>query len=346
MWKRTNSSKRWLGVRRFCCVVALVAGSLGCAGGFGGGVDVPSDLADLIGDDDGARAAYRQALEHKKLPDATGPDEPDKDLPSFSKLLSRGDRLRDSGNSDDAFWAYLAALRKDPQSPLPLERVGFMELWDDPEQAERIFEELAASHPGLVVANQGLGMAQLALAKPEAARRSFARALEIDPKSADAMAGLGLAYYGVGEHEKARASYFAALEIEPRNADTLNNLGLSYLNSKAYEAAAEAFGSALRLRPDRAEFRNNLGMAYGRLQEYEESCAEFLRGGTRAAAENNQGYVYFLNGRYDQAIGHYERALTMGGEHKLTVVRNLIDAQDARDAIALGDWPEGDPEVR
>ena len=36
----------------------------------------------------------------------------------------------------------------------------------------------------------------------------------------------------------------------------------------------------------------------------------------------------------------------MGGEHKLTVVRNLIDAQDARDAIALRDWPEGDPEVQ
>jgi len=33
-------------------------------------------------------------------------------------------------------------------------------------------------------------------------------------------------------------------------------------------------------------------------------------------------------------------------EHKLTVVRNLIDAQDARDAIALRDWPEGDPEVQ
>ncbi len=301
----------------------------------------------MLGEDDGARAAYAEALQQERFRRTIGADEPEKNLPSFFELVSRGDRLRDAGDSAEAFWAYLGALKKNPESPVPLERVGFMELSSkDPEQAERIFEELVASHPRLYAGHQGLGLARLALGKPEGAGRAFARALEIEPRDVDALAGMGLAHDAMGEHEKARASYFTALDIEPRNADALNDLGLSYLSSKAYEAAAGAFERALRLRPDRAEFHNNLGLALGRLQRYEGAWREFLRGSTEAAAENNQGYVYFLNGHYEEAIGHYERALALDGEHKLTTVRNLIDAQDARDAIALRDWSEGDPEVR
>ncbi len=62
----------------------------------------------------------------------------------------------------------------------------------------------------------------------------------------------------------------------------------------------------------------------------------FRSAGSAQAAENNLGYVYYMNGLLDDAVAHYELALHAEGDDKLKILRNLNAALDARRA-AEGD---------
>ena len=58
----------------------------------------------------------------------------------------------------------------------------------------------------------------------------------------------------------------------------------------------------------------------------------FRSAGSEQAAENNLGYVYYMNGLLDDAIAHYELALQAQGDGQLKILRNLTAALDAKRA--------------
>jgi len=58
----------------------------------------------------------------------------------------------------------------------------------------------------------------------------------------------------------------------------------------------------------------------------------FRAAGSEQAAENNLGYVYYMNGLLDDAVVHYELALQAKGDDKLMIMRNLNAALDAKQA--------------
>jgi Flp pilus assembly protein TadD len=58
----------------------------------------------------------------------------------------------------------------------------------------------------------------------------------------------------------------------------------------------------------------------------------FRSAGSEQAAENNLGYVYYMNGLLDDAITHYELSLQAQGDDQLKVMRNLNAALDAKHA--------------
>ena len=55
----------------------------------------------------------------------------------------------------------------------------------------------------------------------------------------------------------------------------------------------------------------------------------FQRAGSEQVARSNLGYVCFLNGDYERAVAEYKRALLVGGEQRLLVLRNLLAARRA-----------------
>jgi Flp pilus assembly protein TadD len=279
-------------------------------------------------------ASLRRAVEKRHAqydPGARGLLERSPEVPSsLVHLLRRGDRLRDRGQTADAVWSYLQAMKLDPSASAPGERIGYLELRDDTGRAEVIFEDLTGSYPTSVSAHEGLGLARLASGKLDGAKISFEHALEINPRAVNAVGGLALVHDAFGEHQTAQTLYLLALVIDPYETNVLNHLGLSYMVSDDYDAAVDAYQRALRLVPENSMLHNNLGFALGRLGRYWEARTEFLKAGSEAAASNNLGYVYYLNGRYPQAIRHYEIALADGGEEdRLTIVQNIMDAQDA-----------------
>jgi Flp pilus assembly protein TadD len=98
-----------------------------------------------------------------------------------------------------------------------------------------------------------------------------------------------------------------------------------------FAEAESALRRATELAPKQRSGWNNLGIALGRQEHSNQALVAFREGRNEQGARNNLGYVYFLNGRFDEAIDEYEAALLEGGRATPMVVENLDRALEARD---------------
>ena len=248
---------------------------------------------------------------------------------TVKERLRKGDVLRRDGAYAAAMWTYLKAHEVDPKDPEPTARMASLHLLVEPDLAETIFRELTESHPESGAAHTGLGLALIARHDWLDAREVLTRAIRINSRSAVAHSALGVVLDRLGEHTAAREAYTRATTLQPRYYEALNNLGVSYLATEEFAAAAKALRRAsLQQDGDPAVF-NNLGLALGRMERYGAAFDAFQRAGSEQAARSNLGYVCFLNGDYERAVAEYERALLVGGDQKLLVLRNLLAAQRA-----------------
>jgi Flp pilus assembly protein TadD len=256
-------------------------------------------------------------------------EEPEREPLSFEQELAQADQLRDSGQLPEAVWRYLRALRLDPASPIPQQRIAYLHLDRDVARGEEIFRQLVEKYPAMPEARVGLGLAEFAGGKYADARASLDFALELDPESAIAMTALGVMDDGLGSHALARGHYERARRLAPMRYEIPNNMGMSFLMSGKFEEAVQAFRSAIFLNPKDPVVHNNLGFALGRMGEYEIAIESFSRFGAEADALNNTGYTCFLNGDYSLAIQYYEHALRKNPTDRKRVLLNLRAAEDA-----------------
>ncbi len=272
-------------------------------------------------------AALQQPAVHEAVP--------------IADYLRRGDHFRDSGDVSKAYAAYTRAHLTDSDDPEPLRRIAFLALRDAPEEAERLFRELAEETPESAVLHTGLGMARLAQDDVYGAVAALQTAVALDPGSTAALSTLGVAYDRLGRHEDAHETLRAALERSPDDVHTLNNLGVSYLLSGDNERAAEALQDAVALGYDDPAVHNNLGLALGLLGRNDDSFKTFRASGSVGDAYNNLGYVFFLRGDYNAAIRSYEKALLSDDTDMRRVIRNISRAESSRDRARQAPPPEG-----
>jgi len=316
---RVRSSRGWGGMRRFIQVGAWLGLSLvatGCAW-------LPWSKPDPF-------ESYRDAQDARREADEAALRE--RAGRTIEERIETADSLRASGRMDRAVWAYLEAYRRDPLNPLPLERLGFMQLAPDPPRAQITFEELVEEEPERATAHAGLGLALYAQGKLEPARVSLERAAELDPESPLALSGLAAVYDLQGRAEEANAARGALAALHPRDPRILNNIGVSRMLQGDYAGAEEALRRSVQIDPRNPTSWNNLGLALGYQDQYEEALDAFREGGDEQSAQNNVGYLLYRAGRYDEAIDAYEAALLADGNQKARVLQNLQAALDARDA--------------
>lgn len=245
--------------------------------------------------------------------------------------ISLADQLRRSGRVDKAALAYLSAYERDPENPVPQERIGFLQLTRQPVAAEKIFRDLLKDVPNRASAHAGLGLAQYAQGDLKGARKALQRAVELEPDDILALNTLAVVHDLEGQHQQAQDYYQQMLALNPDDAGVANNLGVSLMLLGKFAEAEAALRHAVDISPKHRAGWNNLGLALGRQELYEEAIVAFRKGSDKQGAHNNLGYVYYLNGRYDEAIAEYEAALLEGGPATPTIVKNLDQAVEARD---------------
>ena len=166
------------------------------------------------------------------------------------------------------------------------------------------------------------------------------RATELNPKLADAHRWLGSALLSLGHFEEALASISVAVQLEPDDAGAHQSLARAYWVGRGdIDAGIAELERALAINPDLGYAHLQLGLLYALLGNYvkaERSCRvavdlqeRFLSGkeGLQiVGAHTRLGYVYYLQGRYPEAIKLYEHevAALAASEHALRE-RSLIE---------------------
>ena len=166
------------------------------------------------------------------------------------------------------------------------------------------------------------------------------RAIQLNPKLADAHRWLGSALLSLGRFDEAINAITESARLEPDDAGVHLSLARAYWIGRGdIDAGITELEQALSINPDLGYAHLQLGLLYalrGNYVKAERSCLvavdlqeRFLSGkeGLQiVGAYTRFGYVYYLQGRYREAIQSYERGLVAlaASDHALKE-RNLIE---------------------
>jgi Flp pilus assembly protein TadD len=258
-----------------------------------------------------AQTANKKSLGHERVP------------VTFDATMEAGDQLQSGGETARALWTYLQALDLEPDAIEPRTRIGLLHLKDDPDRAAAVFSEVLERVPDSGAAHFGLGLAFVARGDHDEAFRELLRADELLPDTAMILAARGSLDEQMGKRESALILLRQAYDLNPTDRDILNNLGVTLLLDDQIAESTRLLERATLLYPDDTVLQNNLGLAYGLADDYERAFRAFSKSGDERSARNNLGYVYFLNGRLDEALAAYETALLAEGSDPMIVLRNI-----------------------
>jgi Tfp pilus assembly protein PilF len=275
-------------------------------------------------------AEYRQYMAERAAAEVAEPEE--KDGPSFEEKLAAAQRSHRAGDAEQAMRLYFEAFRLDPADSRSHEGIAYLQLARQPDQAEEVFQKVIEADPNSIMAHVGSALAKLAQGETEEAAVHLETALALDPSSPDAHGAYALVLGEMELYEDAQEHARLAAELAPKNSAIVNNYGIANLRTGDPVLAEKAFRDAIALEPRDPAYRNNLGIALGRQRRYADAMSAFRSAGSEQAAENNLGYVYYMNGLLDDAVAHYELALQVQGDDKLKILRNLNAALDAKQA--------------
>ena len=161
--------------------------------------------------------------------------------PSASATAKELERIGDALQADkdylDGIDYYAAALAKDPQNAILINKIGISEL-----ELHRYRE----------------------------AKKSFERAIRMNKSYANAYANLGVVSYQESSYRKSIRYYDKAIELDGDEAVFYNNRAASLFAKKEFEKASEDYAKALQLDPDIFERTGRGGGVQARLPSPED----------------------------------------------------------------------------
>lgn len=249
---------------------------------------------------------------------------------SADEYAKRGDQFLRNNDTGSAFINYAKALEEDPDNTRLLFTQALLLLEKDLYSAASLkFKRILEIDPENAPAFEGIGRCCFGLNKPDEAQAAFARAVKINPGLWKSHSYLGL----LAGHRKAFtasiAHYRQALALKPDNIDLVNNLAVSYYLAGDYDQAVDLLTKAVQKKGADKRILNNLALSYCRIGEYDKALSAFLGTTDEAAAYNNIGYEYLLNGRYEDAVAAFEKALFINPIFYEKAYNNLQVTQEA-----------------
>ncbi len=201
---------------------------------------------------------------------------------------------------------------------------------DSIERAISAFEDATQHDPRYAIAWAALGGAYglkgSFLSIPDLMRKGIEmerRALALDPTLAEAHMWLGSGLLNLGQIDEAIAEIKEAIRLEPENGQAYQALGRALWVGKGdFDNAIPPFRRAIALNPEAGYSYLQLALLLAWDGKYEEAETvsrravelqdQYISGnaGLQVVGANARlGYVYYLQGRYDDAIREYERGL-------------------------------------
>ena len=236
--------------------------------------------------------------------------------------------LRRNSTIDSAFPPLERAVAADPDSPLTHAAMAEAYWWKyqvtndrawiaRSEAALRRAEQRNPDLPevlvisGLLLANTG---------RLEQAQTSYLRAIEIEPLKGDAYRRLGMVYQTGNDDARALAALRRAIEVEPANHRNHQAMGAYYTRRAEFREALTHFARTAELEPLEPAAHFGLGTAFaalGRFAEAEKATRTALDLGETPAALTNLGVYLAYQGRDQEGLLYFNRALRWWPEYHL-----------------------------
>lgn len=136
-------------------------------------------------------------------------------------------------------------------------------------------------------------------------------ATQLGPGLVEANNLLGIAYDRVGQHKLAAEAYNRALTVSPKDPSVVANLGYSLYLADDYAGALKRLKQAAKLAPGQPVIYNNLGVVTARVGKYDEAYKYFVIASNDYDAHLKLASILEDHGRDRDAVKHYEAALAM-----------------------------------
>lgn len=136
-------------------------------------------------------------------------------------------------------------------------------------------------------------------------------AATVGPGLVEANNLLGLAYDRIGWHRQAIEAYERALTVAPKDPVLLANLGYSLYLADDYHAALKRLKQSARLAPGVSVVHNNIGIVEARLGKYDNAFKSFTLASNSYDAHLKLAGILEMQKRERDAVKHYEAALRL-----------------------------------
>ena len=122
---------------------------------------------------------------------------------------------------------------------------------------------------------------------------------------------LGLFFQKRNKHLQAIEEFDKAIQLNPLYTEAYNAQGISYDHLGEYEAAQSKYAIALKIDPNLAHVQNNMGYSYllqGKVDEAIEFFERALFIKNDQVYSNNLGLAYARNGQFDAAYAEFRKS--------------------------------------
>ncbi len=234
-------------------------------------------------------------------------------------LIERALHQFQTGQFDGAAKACRRVLKANPRHVDALNLLGVVSFKaGDAGRAVENLQKALALDPVNPEIHKNLGFALRDLGRHKEAAESFGRALELDSQDVVAAFQLGVALAEGGDHGEA-ASLFAQIVTQyPDNGLAWYNHANARRHVGNFDSAATSYARAAELLPNDARVYQGWGLALYELDRWDDALDKLRRaleldplGDRLADTLINMGHTLRYMGSFEEALAHYDRALSL-----------------------------------
>src|SRR5262245_52517311 len=235
-------------------------------------------------------------------------------------LLGRGYLLQGPEALDAAIGKFERAIQEDAAYAAPRADLGeaYVEKFDATRNSELLklaqstLDKAIELDPAVARYHVLRGRLYLATGQYARATFEFQKALNLDPNAPDALNQLAAAYEADGAIDKAEREYRSAVALRPKYWRGYRDLGVFLYRQGRFHEAEENLVIGSEYAPANRSMISSLTAVYEIQQKLTAAEAELIKGlklSPDAILYNNLGWIYILDGRFEDAVNALQEAV-------------------------------------